>query len=66
MKIRDLVYVRQCILIDGTTVSAIGIIKSITDRGSFKMMDVWFPEFGYAVSFWEKELILLEGYYDKR
>jgi len=66
MKIGDLVYVRQCILIDGSTVSAIGIIKSITNRGAIKMMDVWFPEFGYAVSFWEKELILLEEHHEKR
>ena len=66
MRLGDLVYVRQCGLPDGTTVSAIGVIKDIRSRLTHKIMEVWFPEFGYSIDFTESELILLEDHHGKR
>ena len=63
MTIGDLVYVRQCALPNGKTVSAIGVIRDIRSRLKHKIMEVWFPEFGYSIDFIEDELILLEDYH---
>ncbi len=62
MIIGDLVYVRQCILPSGKTVSAIGIIKGISIHTTLEY-EVFFPEFGYGMYFREDELILLEDYH---
>lgn len=63
MQIGSLVYIRSCLLPDGTVISAIGVIKSIRAREGYKIMEVWFPEFGYSIDFEEQELILLEDYH---
>ena len=64
MQVGDLVYARQCIMPDGKMYSAIGIIRSISDRSVFKVYEVWFPELGYGMSFVGAELILLEEFYN--
>ena len=62
MTLGDLVYVRKCILPSGKTVSAIGVVKGISIMSTLEY-EVWFPEFGYSISFTEDELILLEDYH---
>jgi hypothetical protein len=62
MMIGDLVYVRKCILPSGKIVSAIGIVKGISIMSNLEY-EVFFPEFGYAISFTEDEIILLEEYH---
>ncbi len=62
MIIGDLVYIRQCILPSGKTVSAIGVIKGISVYPTLEY-EVFFPEFGYGMYFVEKEIILLEEHH---
>tara|TARA_R100000458_G_scaffold46029_1_gene44407 strand:- start:419 stop:619 length:201 start_codon:yes stop_codon:yes gene_type:complete len=66
MQIGDLVYVRCCTLPNGRVHSAIGIIRSISDRSVFKVYEVWFPDLGHGMSFVKEELILLEEHDEKR
>ena len=66
MRVGDLVYVRQCSLANGATISTIGIIRDIRSRLTHRIMEVWFHEFGYSIDFAEGELISLEDYNEER